>query len=364
VIWQKGALDAIIRVSRSEALRKEEKKKMGLFHRGKVYWFSYQFDGRRVYKSLKTKNKKVAERRYAKTISEIVDGTYHEVTLARKNSFKDMADKYLSEHGHSRDPYTIKRLMDFFYGCKISEISTKLISEYRNDRLKVVRPATLYQELALLRRMFSVAIKEWEWVRDNPVSRLSFAVGNKNARDRWLTKEEEQRLLASATNPKWLRSLLVVALHSGMRQGEILGLKWQDVDFARKLVAVVKSKNGEKRSIPMSETLNETLKSIKVRNISGRVFPIALRSLRVAFEKALRKAEIEDFHFHDLRHSFATKLVQNGVDLYKLKELLGHKTVSMTARYAHHYPESLRESVHILDKCYKSVTLVVNAVDI
>jgi len=114
----------------------------------------------------------------------------------------------------------------------------------------------------------------------------------------------------------------------------------------------------------MSETLNETLKSIKVRNISGRVFPIALRSLRVAFEKALRKAEIENFHFHDLRHSFATKLVQNGVDLYKLKELLGHKTVSMTARYAHHYPESLRESVHILDKCYKSVTLVGDAIDI
>ena len=356
-------MGVIIGVSRSEAPRKEEKEKMGLFRRNKVYWFSYQFDGRRVHKSLKTENKKLAERRYASAISEIADGKYHEATFARKTGFKDMAEKYLSEHAHSRDPYTLKRLSEFFDGYRISEINTKLIAEYRHDRSKVVKPATVYQELALLRRMFNVAIKEWEWVRDNPVSRLSFAVGNKNARDRWLTNEEEQRLLVYATNPQWLRPLLIVALHSGMRQGEILHLKWQDVDFARKLLYVVKSKNGEKRSIPMSETLHEVLKSIKVRDISGKVFPIALRSLRVAFKKALKKAEIQNFHFHDLRHSFATRLVQNGVDLYRVKDLLGHKTLSMTARYAHHYPESLRESVHVLDKCNKTVTLVGNAID-
>jgi integrase len=85
-----------------------------------------------------------------------------------------------------------------------------------------------------------------------------------------------------------------------------------------------------------------------------------VRSLREAYDKALNKAEIEDFTFHDLRHTFTTRLVQNGVDLYKVKELLGHKTCAMTARYAHHYPESLRASIETLNICYNSATIGIN----
>ena len=84
-----------------------------------------------------------------------------------------------------------------------------------------------------------------------------------------------------------------------------------------------------------------------------------MRSLREAFQKVLKKSGIEDFHFHDLRHTFATRLVQNGVDIYKVKALLGHKTITMTMRYAHHYPESLRSSVTVLDNCYNFTTIEV-----
>jgi integrase len=225
-----------------------------------------------------------------------------------------------------------------------------------------VKPGTVYQELALMRRMFTVAIKEWEWLRDNPVSRLSFSVGNKNARDRWLTIEEEQRLLAHATNPSWLRNLIVFAINTGMRIGEILNLKWQDVDFKRRIVTVIKSKNGEKRALPMSETVCNILKGMKVRDISGRVFPVTYRWVRIVFDKATIEARIENLHIHDLRHTFATRLVQKGVDLYRVKELLGHKSISMTMRYAHHYPESLRSSVEVLDECYNSATVETGSV--
>ena len=126
------------------------------------------------------------------------------------------------------------------------------------------------------------------------------------------------------------------------------------------MVRVVKSKNGEKRGIPMSDTLFNVLKGIRVRDISGRVFPISYSSVRHAFDKLMVKACFEDFHFHDLRHTFATRLVQNGVDLYKVKELLGHKSISVTMRYAHHCPDSLRSSVDILDSCYKSATIEYN----
>jgi integrase len=88
---------------------------------------------------------------------------------------------------------------------------------------------------------------------------------------------------------------------------------------------------------------------------SGIVFPISARSLRVAYDQALEKAGISDFHFHDLRHTFATRLVQNGVDLHKVQKLLGHRTIAMTQRYAHHYPESLRSSVEVqVDSSRKS----------
>jgi integrase len=329
---------------------------MGLYKRNNTFWFSIMYQGRRLQESLGTDNRKLAEKVYAKKLTDIVEGRHFESSISRKTSFEEMVTKFLSEHAHSRDEHTVKQLRKSFNGYMLSEISTRLVAEYRAHRLQKVKPATVYQELALLRRMFNVAIREWEWVRDNPVSRLSFSVGNKNARDRWLTPEEESNLLHCATNPHWLRTLLVLALHTGMRQGEILNLRWQDVDFGKKTILVVKSKNGQKRSIPMNFTVCQAMKDIKVRDISGSVFPIAIRSLRVAFEKTLNKAGIENFHFHDLRHTFATRLVQNGVDLYKVKELLGHKTLAMTTRYAHHYPESLRASVEVLDNCYKFAT--------
>lgn len=330
---------------------------MGLYRRGKFFWFSIAYQGNRIQESLKTDNRKLAEKLYAKVLTDIIEGRYFESAKAKKTKFEEMTDKYLKEYEHSRDRRTVKTLMTFFSGYLVSQIKTNVIAEYRNLRLKSVKPATVYQELALLRRMFNVAIREWEWIKDNPVSRLSFSVGNRNARDRWLTIDEEKLLLEKATNPIWLRSLLMVALHTGMRRGEILDLRWQNVDLLKRLIRVVKSKNGEKRSIPMSNTLCTLFKSMNIRDISGKVFPISGSSLRQAFDKVVGKAKLEDFRFHDLRHTFATRLVQNGVDLYKVKELLGHKTITMTMRYSHHYPESLRSSVEVLDNCYISATL-------
>lgn len=309
-------------------------------------------NGRQVRQSTGTDKKKLAETILAKVKVQIVEGTWFDAEKYQKAktiTFSEMVNKYLAKYQKLRDGHTVKKLVPAFGHLTLAEITTEMVSDYRDERLKKVKPATVYQELSLMRRMFNVARREWKWLRDNPVADLSFSVGSKNARDRWLTLEEERLLLEKATNPNWLRSLLIFALHTGMRKGEIFNLRWQEVDFSRRTLMIVKSKNGEKRTIPMSHTLSNMLSTIKVRHISGRVFPISDRSLRVAFENAKEKAGIENFRIHDLRHTFATRLVQNGVDLYKLKELLGHKTITMTMRYAHHYPESLRGSVEVLD---------------
>lgn len=176
-----------------------------------------------------------------------------------------------------------------------------------------------------------------------------------NARDRWLSDDEERRLLEIC--PAWLRELVMFALNTGMRLGEIISLEWKGVDLFRKTVTVFKSKNKEMRTIPINETVFRILKNrVKVKSISGLVFhspshtKLCITSIDHAFRKVLKRTGIENFRFHDLRHHFATQLVQSGKDLYKVQRLLGHKTPSMTQRYAHHYPESLRDAVEVLDK--------------
>jgi integrase len=157
---------------------------------------------------------------------------------------------------------------------------------------------------------------------------------------------------------------MVFPLNTGLREGELVNLSWKDgIDLLRKTVVVVESKNGEKRTIPMNKKIFEMLRrKSRVRPMHGRVFYWEKGSLNVyviqyQFKKACRKAGIEDLHFHDLRHTFATRLIQAGVDLYTVQRLLGHKTPGMTQRYAHHSTESLRSSVEVLDKL-ESVTIL------
>ena len=155
----------------------------------------------------------------------------------------------------------------------------------------------------------------------------------------------------------WLRDLMLFAIHTGMRMGEILGLTWAGVDLFRRTVMVFKSKNGERRTIPLNQTALELLKlKYGSRSVETElVFPSEARTrlnasnISRSLHLALEKAKMTDFHFHDLRHTCATRMVQAGVDLYKVQRLLGHKSPIMTQRYTHHYPESLRDGVEVLD---------------
>ncbi len=155
----------------------------------------------------------------------------------------------------------------------------------------------------------------------------------------------------------WLRELLVFAIHTGMRMGEIVSLTWAGVDLTRRSVTVFRSKNGERRTIPANQTVLGLLgeKQAIRHAVTDLVFhsrtgtPLDGSNIRRCLTSALKTAKIHDLHFHDLRHTFATRMVQGRVDLYKVQRLLGHKSPVMTERYAHHYPESLRDGVAVLD---------------
>jgi integrase len=322
---------------------------------------NFMYHGRQVRRSTGTADRRLAEKILGKVNVQIVEGRFFETLEETTRTFDELMERYLNEHVARKSQPRHYRgyansLTAFFGGRTLAEITPKLIVEYKNRRYAAgLKPASINRELANLKKAFNLAVREWEWCRDNPVSRVSMEREN-NQRDRWLSLEEEARLLHACA--PWLHDLVTFALHTGMRMGEILELPWRGVDFSRRTVTVFRSKNGERRTIPVNQTVLAVLKEkAKVRSLKtdlvfcSKVFtPMESGHLRRSFRLALTKARIEDFHFHDLRHTFATRLVQAGVDLYKVQRLLGHKSPIMTQRYAHHYPESLRDGVEILDR--------------
>jgi integrase len=176
-----------------------------------------------------------------------------------------------------------------------------------------------------------------------------------NQIERWLTLEEEKKLLA--VSPVWLQEIIIFAIHTGLRRSEILNLKWPLVDLFRKTLTLLEQKNKNKDTLPLNQNaLAILMRRAKVKSITQFVFyngngqRIDANNLNRAFRSAVKKSGIEKFRFHDLRHTFATRLIQGGIDLYKLQKLGRWKDISMVARYAHHYSESLRSGIEILDK--------------
>jgi len=242
----------------------------------------------------------------------------------------------------------LKPVLRHFGTKRLSDISPFALEGYRRARLAEMtekrrngRPVTgrgVNGELAVLRRLYNVMI-EWGKVPENPVKKVK-RLKEPEGRTRWLTEEEIGQLVA-ACNPR-LRPAVLTSLHSGLRRGELLNLRVGDLDFGRRVLTVQAafSKNGERRSIPMNDALTQALRPLIIgKPAEAPVFESRkgepYRSLRTAFMTACRKAEITDFRWHDLRHTFASHLVMAGVDLTTVKELLGHKSIDMTLRYSH-----------------------------
>lgn len=334
---------------------------MGLVKRNNVWWMSLTYHGRQVRRSTGTSDKRLAESILAKVRVKIIEGRYFDRLEEQERTFGEMMDRYEKEHvvkKASQRTYKgyIKNMRPFFGQLTLAEVTPNRIVQYKAKRYaEGVKPATINRELAIMKNAFNLAIREWEWCRDNPVRRVSMEKEH-NQRDRWLADEEEIKLLAAC--PAWLREIVTFALHTGMRMGEILSLTWEGVDLFRRTVMVFRSKNGERRTIPVNQTVLDLLKAKnKVRPLKtnlvfcSKTFTLIEGGhLRRAFRAALKAGEVASFRFHDLRHTFATRLVQAGIDLYKVQRLLGHKSGLMTQRYAHHWPESLRDGVEILDR--------------
>jgi integrase len=318
---------------------------MGLFKRGSVWWMSFIYQGKQYRKSTETDDKVLAKRILDKVKGEIAEGKWFERLPEEERSFGEMMEKYAAEQSskkssEERDKSSLTHLRPFFGGHLLKDIGSRLINEYKAHRnLEGASPGTINRELALMKHAFNVALKEWEWVNQNPVLKVSME-REPPSRDRWLAFEEEKRVLASS--PPWLQDIIIFAVETGCRRGEMLSLDWGSVDLLRKTAVIFRKKTGERRTIPLSEKAFEVLEAkaklrSKVRSMNqDLVFThpegqrVNINTLRKVFNTALRRAKIEGFRFHDLRHTFASRLAQSGVDPYAIQRLMGHKTFTTT----------------------------------
>ena len=227
----------------------------------------------------------------------------------------------------------------------LSRVGTADVARYRDDRLKAVKPNTVRLELAILSHLFTIAQQEWGMpYLSNPVKVIKKPSVVRDARDRRLKGDEEERLLAACREYGGaIEDVVVFAIETAMRRGEIASLRWGDVSLARRVAHLPETKNGTSRDVPLSRRAIEVLKRRgQVRKLNDdRVFGIEPNGISQAFSRVCKRAGIEDLRFHDLRHEATSRLFERGLDLMQVAAITGHKTLQMLKRYTHLKAEDL-----------------------
>jgi len=345
--------------------------------RGKTYQIDYfNPDGKRVRKSFK--KKKDAEAELGKRVSLIAEGRYLDVKKEYKTTLKESLDKYVenfqSQAGYKTGKkYNINHIREYF-GAQTLLANIKFVDleTYRNhlrDSLTVNgtirKDASVNRAMSCLRHIFSKGV-EWDTVEKSPFDKgKSLMLKENNQRFRFLTEEEIPSLLDAC--PGYLHNIIECAINTGMRKGEILSLKWDQIRNG--FIYLHETKPKKARQIPVNDALEVMFKRIRKEQhlTSKHIFLYngkPVKEVRRAFKTSLKKANIQDFKFHDLRHTFASHLIMKGGSLKDLQELLGHSTMTMTLRYAHLTQEHKKKAVNLLTgltafkkgTCHKTVT--------
>jgi integrase len=327
----------------------------------KDWWINYRIHGKQ-YKRKIGPNKKLAEQILHDIELKALKGEYLGIYEEKKIPFADFAQEYLEFAKSTKAPSTyagnvreMQRLMRSIDGY-LPKLTTAMIEKYKIARSNEVKPATVNRELTLLKHMLTKAV-EWGYLKRNSASSVRL-FKEPPGRLRYLEVEEIKRLLDSCNDPHapHLRPIVIMALHTGMRLGEILGLQWQEIDSKRRLITITKTKNNERKIIPINDVLYDELVKLPKHVTSPYLFyhPDGTRLFHIhhSFHHALKKAGIAEFRFHDLRHTFASHLAMLGVPLEIIGALLGHKDPKMTKRYAHLSPASLKVAVTTLQDLF------------
>jgi integrase len=285
--------------------------------------------------------------------TRIREGRYFSVAEARRHTLAELIDRYIAEHvptskirGKRERVLLLNRWRDRLGHVTLAELTAPMIHEARTKMLgrvtrrgKPVSAGSVNRELMVLSSLLGTAVRDYGWLDDSPIRKLS-KLTEPRGRTRFLDEVERDALLqqCKAAN-QTLYLVVVVALATGARRGELLNLRWRDIDLQRGLLTFHETKNGERRTVPCVGLAHDLLSEhSKVRRLdTDLAFPGATgKPLEVGkFREACDRAGVRDFRFHDLRHTAASWIAMNGGTLAEIAEVLGHKTLAMVKRYAH-----------------------------
>jgi integrase len=283
---------------------------------------------------------------------------------------KEFMDLYSKQNKRSwaRDEISLDHLKEFFKGKYLSEITAEQVERYKAKRRAdlarpnakkkpgtvpgLLSPSTINRELACLKTCLNRAV-DWEKLDRNPAAKIK-KLKEPPGKERILTPDEMKRLLDKASEE--LRPALIIALNTGMRKTEILSLRWKDIDFFKGFIHVADSKSGRSRDIPMNGLTFEMLRGTDRSGefvFTNHETKTHVLDVKTGFNGACRRAGIKGVRFHDLRHTAASRMVEAGIDLVTVKEIMGHASIQMTMRYAHPTPERKRLAVEKLGEYFE-----------
>ena len=258
----------------------------------------------------------------------------------------------MNKKSYSRDIYFIRVLKRNFAESLKADLKLSDFEQFKTKLLEDGKSvSTVNKYLNILSKMYNLAISEGLLTK-NPLQDVK-KFHEKNYKIRYLTKDEEIRLFSVISKDFcYLKPIIICALQTGMRKSEILNLRWDNIDFEYKFIELLETKSGKSRKIPISDTLMNVFNNLPrtseyvfINKDTGEPFT----DIHKSFTTVLDRAKIKKFRFHDLRHTVATRLVEKGIDLVVVKEILGHAKIDTTMRYAHAVPQRKLDAISVLN---------------
>ena len=353
-------------VERRTTIMTDRKLPEGVYYRvtssGKTWCIRYRVNGLLIREKVGRECDGIARQHAINArksrMGDIVQGRFRLPEVRKSVPFRDLITRYheyaaTSKRSYSKERYTLEALARTFGRIPLAKLTPWAIERWKSDRRGRIAAATLNRELTTLKAVLSKAV-EWDLLDKSPAASVKY-LHEDNRRVRWLTSDELGRLLAAAAADvavAWLVPAITLAVHTGLRQGELLRLRWEDVTAGGSKMSLWNTKSGKPRHIPLNTDARAILATLPREGTLVLAWPwrkpISRITLYHAFRRAVRRAGVSHCTWHDLRHTFASHMVMAGVDLATVKELLGHETLEMTMRYAHLAPQHSAQAVERL----------------
>lgn len=299
---------------------------------------------------IKTFSTKSEAERWSRLMeSEMDRGLFVSRAEAEKTTFGDIIQRYMDtitpkKRGHVDETIRLKAtLRHRIARMSMANLTPQTVANYRDDRLRTCKASTVIRDLAVMSSIINHARREWGIIIQNPVEMIRKPT-MPPGRDRVLSEAEEARLLheLSPTGRRntIMQPLVIVAIETAMRRGELLSLRWNHVHLERRVIFLPTTKNGQSRYVPLSSRAVETIEMLP-RSPNDRLFPINIAAMEAAFLRAVRRAQLADLHFHDLRHTGASRMASKLPNVIELAAVTGHSSLQMLKRYYHPKAEEL-----------------------